>query len=95
LSGFKTLRSVFEDVCLVLLESIASAEKFDTHNKVNVKEPRTQWDNEKSRSASKHEAERNSEDEKIEAGTDDVLSEGLHRGRRACSRGLRHNLDLT
>jgi hypothetical protein len=32
LSGFKTLRSVFEGVCPVLLESIASAEKFDTQN---------------------------------------------------------------
>jgi hypothetical protein len=38
LSRFKTLRSVLEDVCPVLLESIASAEKFDTHNEVNVKE---------------------------------------------------------
>ena len=35
LSGFKTLRSVLEDVCSVLL---ASAEKFDTQNEVNVKE---------------------------------------------------------
>jgi hypothetical protein len=39
LSRFKTFRSVLKDVCPVLLESIASAEKFDTHNEVdNVKE---------------------------------------------------------
>jgi hypothetical protein len=61
LSGFKTLRSVLEDVCSVLL---ASAEKLDTQNEVNVKEPRTQWDNERTKSASKHEAECNPEERK-------------------------------
>ena len=64
LSGFKTLRSVLEDVCSVLLESIASAEEFDMQNEVNVKEPRTQWDNERTKSAAKHEAECNPEERK-------------------------------